>query len=71
MSCKDGMWEKRLFTSGVYMGYDLFLERLGKAGNTWKEGLQFFGIFMDEELLSDLRTEIDDKLEVGCGKEWF
>tara|TARA_R110002124_G_scaffold75596_1_gene202890 strand:+ start:96 stop:221 length:126 start_codon:yes stop_codon:yes gene_type:complete len=36
------MWEKRLFTSGVYMGYDLFLERLGKAGNTGKRGLTIF-----------------------------
>ncbi|MAB38650.1 MAG: hypothetical protein CL525_06135 [Aequorivita sp.] len=42
VSCKDGMWEKRLFTSGVYMGYDLFLERLGKAGNTGKRGLTIF-----------------------------
>jgi len=26
---------------------------------------------MDEEFLGDLRTEIDEKLEVGCGIEWF
>ena len=36
-----------------------------------KEDFIFFGVFMDEEFLGDLRTEIDEKLEVGCGIEWF
>ncbi|WP_160110621.1 hypothetical protein [Aequorivita lipolytica] len=31
MSCKDGMWERPLFTSWVHLGYDYFIGNNTKA----------------------------------------